>query len=597
MHRTRGEHRVHRPHAVAQHLGGFGPCGAARDVARLVVRDQTRCEAGDLDRVAVVAGEHDAATADVHPRFGEGVAAGVDGLLAVTDQVEGVGCIADHGVQHPDHGARQVLRLVHHDRRVAEQRGLEQRALGFEDHVLPVQDAACRDGLLVCDVQSPHLGPQFAAQRAAAPHPLKRFVVLEATQPAALEHMGDLLLPVGGGRVDPAERTGPAVALPDVLEDAVGGPGVDHHGPAAPHEHIAGEAVHAAEVDAVRDVRGQALHQGGHHARQGPHEGGHQHPPLHGAGEVGGAVQGHDGLPGACRAADARRAVEGAVDDPGLGGVEERHPFLDRRPADAFQQRLLDLLRGQAVEVGADRDARAADVGRADIRGNDRFGDGGVERRVRRRPPDDRDRAGRHRREQPVEFGAHPGDLLGVQAGAAPGDLGDGGGLAEHGHAEQLGARHRPVGEDRHRRDLAGGQADLGEPGLGAEDQIRELLDLAGDILLAAEDVPSSDGHLPPGLGVDDDDAAGSDQDQIDVGARGARPLAVGEQAVAERLQFDEGAGEPVLARGGCGEVAGHLPCDGCQAGVLVGEAALPLRLGRGGIPGCHCGAPLRCRP
>jgi hypothetical protein len=103
--------------------------------------------------------------------------------------------------------------------------------------------------------------------------------------------------------------------------------------------------------------------------------------------------------------------------------------------------------------------------------------------------------------------------------------------------------------------------------------------------------VTGGNGDLPPGLGVDDDDAAGSDQNQVDRGASRTWPLAVGEERVTERLEFDEGAREAVLIGAGCGEAAGHLSGDGCQAGVFIREPALTLGL-KYGLGRCHSGFP-----
>ena len=98
------------------------------------------------------------------------------------------------------------------------------------------------------------------------------------------------------------------IAVPQVLEDAVGGLGLDRDRAAAAGEHVVGEAVHAAEVDAVGDVGCEALHERLHHLRQRADVGGDEHAAAGGAGDVRGAVQGDDGLAGAGGAADAHRA-------------------------------------------------------------------------------------------------------------------------------------------------------------------------------------------------------------------------------------------------------------------------------------------------
>ncbi len=65
-------------------------------------------------------------------------------------------------------------------------------------------------------------------------------------------------------------------------------------------------------------------------------------------------------------------------------------------------------------------------------------------------------------------------------------------------------------------------------------------------------------------------------------------PATVGEQRVAERFEFDQRAGETLLAPGGGFEAAGHLAGDARTSGVLIRKFSLPRGLPRGRIPRCH---------
>jgi len=73
------------------------PPGAALVVDELVALDHLRREGRDLVGVAAVGREHESAAGDRDARLGEGVAAGVDGLLAVADEGEAVEAAIDRG--------------------------------------------------------------------------------------------------------------------------------------------------------------------------------------------------------------------------------------------------------------------------------------------------------------------------------------------------------------------------------------------------------------------------------------------------------------------------------------------------------------------
>ena len=95
---------------------------------------------------------------------------------------------------------------------------------------------------------------------------------------------------------------------------------------------LAGEVGHRADGDAVGHVRAlaeEAAELDAEGGGEGVGEGGEEDARGRvAAGEVGGAVEGDDGLAGAGGAGDAGGAGEGALDEVALGGVEEDGPGL-----------------------------------------------------------------------------------------------------------------------------------------------------------------------------------------------------------------------------------------------------------------------------
>jgi hypothetical protein len=332
------------------------------------------------------------------------------------------------------------------------------------------------------------------------------------------------------------------------------------------------DRVHRAELDPVRLLRRQPTEQRPVHRQQGAQVRGDQHR-VAASGQVLGPVQGEHRLAGAGRAADPRRAGPPPSDLLGLVGVQPGHPDLDRLPG-----RGLDQPGPQPLQV----DQRRSGIGRCRDRGAGRRPSRAGTRRGGRRG---------HRRAAPVQDLDHPVDHRGLQPQATPHQVDVQVQLAgQHDPAERA-TGVSPAGQHE-QRDHLGRRQPLGRQqlldGVGLVEQLAHLVVGVG---VTAPQPPALQPHLPPVLHVHHEDAAGSDQQHVDVGPPGAGPVPVGQHVPARVVHADQDAdhaqlgppaGRPVLLLAAQGVQhrgqLGDLPFHG------VGLAAEQHRLPQGGV-------------
>nr|WP_228506167.1 hypothetical protein [Frigoribacterium sp. VKM Ac-2530] len=140
----------------------------------------------------------------------------------------------------------------------------------------------------------------------------------------------------------------------------------------------------------------------------------------------------------------------------------------------------------------------------------------------------------------------HQVDLLRCQAGAGGGDVAEGVMLADDRHGADLLLDAPPARQDRHGVHLERAEPHLGEERLGVVGEVGHVREVVGHVRLTTEDATAPDRHLLPRLGVDDVDARGADDDEVDLGtaAAASRPGSVGQERVANCGERGEDAGD-----------------------------------------------------
>jgi len=135
---------------------------------------------------------------------------------------------------------------------------------------------------------------------------------------------------------------------------------------------------------------------------------------------------------------------------------------------------------------------------------------------------------------------------------------------------------------------VTGREPHFREVTLGGVGEIGEVEDVVGHVLLTAANPPGVDGDVLPSLGVDDEDAAWANDDEVDLGAPAAGPATVGEQVVANGGEQCEDFDGLPLGDLSDGVAAGGGARLGRGAFVLVGERKLAARFGTGGVSCGH---------
>ena len=329
----------------------------------------------------------------------------------------------------------------------------------------------------------------------------------------------------------------------------------------------------SAELHAVDGLGCHPREHRAHDVGKGADEGRDEHRPRPRPREVRGAVQPDDGLARPRRPADAPRPVERAAHELGLSGVKEAHPLLDRAGEDASEKRLVDLVHREQLALV-------------------RFGArGGYDGLLHGR---DDGRRGSHQGEQRQSAGQDGVDLDGSEPGAMRGDVPKDVLLPDDAHRPHALVDALPPGEHDDGADLPRCETYLCQISLGRVGEVGEVEDVVGHVLLAAVNPTGMDGDVLPGLGVDDEDAARADDNEVDLGTATARPAAVGQEMVADRGERGEGLDGLPLGDLSDGVAAGG--CAGLGGGefVLGGECELTARFGAGGVSCGHLWVPLR---
>ena len=141
--------------------------------------------------------------------------------------------------------------------------------------------------------------------------------------------------------------------------------------------------------------------------------------------------------------------------------------------------------------------------------------------------------------------------------------------------------------ENDDRAHLSGRQADIGQGCLALPGQVGQVVDLVGDVGLITVDAPRRDEGVLPRLGVDDEYAGGTDDDQIHLGSATPRPLSVGQEVVSDGVK---GSQHERGALFGCGRSTVVL---GGESGTTRFEF---MRLGEGQLALCLKPRGLTCR-
>ena len=247
-------------------------------------------------------------------------------------------------------------------------------------------------------------------------------------------------------------------------------------------------------------------------------------------------VQADHGLAGTGRAADPRRPWEGPANELGLLGMQERHPLLDRLRQHALEKSSVDLLRAEQGIL----------LQFVSARGQHRLRDGGDHRR-----------RSSGLREQHQRASHNDVDLRCRQPAAVSGNVAQGVPLANDPDAVDRGVQAAPPSEHDHRTHYTGREPDFSQVSLGNVGQVREAEQFLGDVGITAIDPARLYGHFGPSFGVDDEDTARSDDDEIDLSAFRTWPAAIGKQKVAQTRKGSQRAGGTPLGHLGDAEPAG----------------------------------------